>query len=449
MTDTTANLALPFIAAAQAQKHVTHNEALLLLDALVQLAVLDKDLAAPPASPQEGARWIVAAGASGAWAGQAGKIAAWQDGAWRFLSPRPGFVAFVLDEAAFYFWNGSAWTALAAAITALQNLALLGVGTSADATNPFAAKLNNVLWSARYAAEGGDGNLRYKLNKESAGNTLSLLFQTNWSGRAEIGLAGDDDFRVKVSQDGTLFKTAMIAKNADGRVTFPCGITHPDSGQPVALLLPAPVKEVWRIDAARSSTPRTYTIGSVSGSTISLTEAKVGEIFTDGMRNVAMVRIWNISKSPAEAAWVNWNNSATQLSVSNAAHIATWAAGETIRLGDPNPTGTNALNMVAIDISNYLFNNFGSVFKQKGLQIAALAQGTGSDVGLDVSGSGAVGTAFGINSLSNGGTNSAPITVFTDQSSPISNSNLLFVRESVRSATALNIVFLRVVGVYV
>jgi hypothetical protein len=252
-----------------------------------------------------------------------------------------------------------------------------------------------------------------------------------------------------VSQDGTVFKEVMVAKNADGRVTFPGGIAHSDSGQPVALLLPAPVREVWRIDAARLSTPRTYTIGSVSGSTISLTEAKVGEIFTDSMRNVAMVRIWNISKSPAEAAWVNWNNSDTQLNVSNAAHIATWAAGQTIRLGDPNPTGTNTLDMVAIDISNYLFNNFGSVFRQKGLQIAARAEGTGSDVGLDVSGSGAVNTAFGISSLSNGGANSAPITVFTDQPSPISNSNLLFVRESVRAATALNIVFLRVVGVYV
>jgi len=55
MTDT-PHLGLPTLAAAQAQKHVTHNEALHRLDALVMLAVADRDLAAPPAAPAEGDR---------------------------------------------------------------------------------------------------------------------------------------------------------------------------------------------------------------------------------------------------------------------------------------------------------------------------------------------------------------------------------------------------------
>ena len=59
--DETSNLLLPYILAAQAQKHVTHNEALRKLDALVQISVVDRDLAAPPASPAEGARYIIAA----------------------------------------------------------------------------------------------------------------------------------------------------------------------------------------------------------------------------------------------------------------------------------------------------------------------------------------------------------------------------------------------------
>jgi len=53
MSDTTTQLVLPYILAAQAQKHVTHNEALRLLDGLVQLSVLDRDLTAPPVSPRE------------------------------------------------------------------------------------------------------------------------------------------------------------------------------------------------------------------------------------------------------------------------------------------------------------------------------------------------------------------------------------------------------------
>ncbi|HWE16596.1 MAG TPA: DUF2793 domain-containing protein, partial [Hyphomicrobiaceae bacterium] len=112
--DATSNLSLPFIVAAQAQKHVTHNEALRALDAIVQLGVLDKDLSAPPGSPVEGARYIVGPAPSGAWAGQAGKIAAYQDGAWAYYAPRAGWLAWVADEDRLYAWEGSAWAALPA-----------------------------------------------------------------------------------------------------------------------------------------------------------------------------------------------------------------------------------------------------------------------------------------------------------------------------------------------
>ncbi len=77
----TPNLNLPYLDAAQAQKHVTHNDALRILDALVQPAVLSRVLTTPPGTPAEGDRYIVAASATGAWVGQDGKVAAWQDGA--------------------------------------------------------------------------------------------------------------------------------------------------------------------------------------------------------------------------------------------------------------------------------------------------------------------------------------------------------------------------------
>ena len=75
------NLALPYILAAQAQKHVTHNEAVRSLDALVHLTVLDRTRTAPPASPMDGDRHLVAASPTGAWADKATQIAAYQDGA--------------------------------------------------------------------------------------------------------------------------------------------------------------------------------------------------------------------------------------------------------------------------------------------------------------------------------------------------------------------------------
>ena len=102
----------------------------------------------------------------------------------------------------------------------MQNLALLGVGTTADATNPLSAKLNNALWTAKTVAEGGSGDLRYKMSKESAAKTLSLLLQDNSSGRAEIGLTGDDDLHFKVSADGTTWIDAMVLDRATGGVRF-------------------------------------------------------------------------------------------------------------------------------------------------------------------------------------------------------------------------------------
>lgn len=221
----TGNLGLPLLAAAQAQKHVTVNQSLRTLDALVQLAVLDRNLTAPPGSPAEGNRYIVASPATGVWAGKENQIAARQDGAWVYHTPDPGWLAWVTDESALIAWSGSAWVDVIAAIGALQNLLLLGIGTTADATNPFSAKLNKALWTAKTAAEGGDGDLRYTLNKETAGDVLSLLFQSGFSLRAEVGLLGNDDFTFKVSADGATFYDAFKIAAASGVITpLPGGI---------------------------------------------------------------------------------------------------------------------------------------------------------------------------------------------------------------------------------
>jgi hypothetical protein len=98
MSDTTTHLGLPYLLAAQAQKHVTHNEALRLLDAMVQLSVLDRTRTAPPASPADGNRHLVASGATGLWAGWDLNIAFWVDGAWIRLVPRTGWLVWVAAE---------------------------------------------------------------------------------------------------------------------------------------------------------------------------------------------------------------------------------------------------------------------------------------------------------------------------------------------------------------
>ncbi len=299
--DATSNLSLPFIMAAQAQKHITHNEALRALDAVVQLMVLDKDLNSPPGSPVEGARYIVAASPTGAWSGQADKIAAYQDGAWAFYVPREGWLAWAADEDALYVWTGSAWSAFAGgggggsldnvvedttpqlggdldgngrniglddgtAITddagneqvtfhktasavnqvGITNAAtgsapqiaaeggdtnidltlagkgsghpkaaLFGVNATADATTRFA-----VAAAASLFDHAGNGH-QHKINKNAAGDTASLLFQTASSGRAEMGTAGDDNFHFKVSADGSTWKEAIVIDRSTGAASFP------------------------------------------------------------------------------------------------------------------------------------------------------------------------------------------------------------------------------------
>ena len=109
MSDTSTHLGLPYLLAAQAQKHVTHNEALRLLDAMVQLSVLDRTRTTPPASPADGDRHLVASGATGIWAGWDLNVAFWVDSVWMRLVPRPGWLVWIAAEQVFIVWNGSAW----------------------------------------------------------------------------------------------------------------------------------------------------------------------------------------------------------------------------------------------------------------------------------------------------------------------------------------------------
>ncbi|WP_052699251.1 DUF2793 domain-containing protein [Hyphomicrobium sp. 99] len=293
----TPNLALPYILAAQAQKHVTHNEAIRALDCLVQLSVESRTLTAPPASPAEGARYVVAASPTGAWSGNAGRIAAFQDGAWTFYAPKDGWVAWVAAESALVIYAAGAWslfagsggggeggglsapvansslanmangtikgrsssgsgapedltgaqaTALLDAFTGsgashkkglvpdpgatagtakylredgswsdVSNVPLVGVNTTADATNKFAVKSAATLFD-----NAGNGH-QQKINKAAASDTASQLYQTNYSGRAEMGLTGDEDFHFKVSADGATWREAIKIDRNTGFVSFP------------------------------------------------------------------------------------------------------------------------------------------------------------------------------------------------------------------------------------
>ncbi len=96
MMDTTARLGLPLIAAGQAQKEMTHNEALVLLDLLVPGSVVATGMNMPPGAPGLGESWIVGDAPIDAWTAHAGAIAGWTSGGWRFAAPQDGMAFWVV-----------------------------------------------------------------------------------------------------------------------------------------------------------------------------------------------------------------------------------------------------------------------------------------------------------------------------------------------------------------
>lgn len=112
----TPRLGLPLIQPAQAQKHVTVNEALIRLDALANLVLEAVEAVVPPASAPEGACWAVGAGASGAWAGQEGTIAIRAGGGWVHVAPPVGLRGGLRDGTPVAF-DGTGWQVGALALT--------------------------------------------------------------------------------------------------------------------------------------------------------------------------------------------------------------------------------------------------------------------------------------------------------------------------------------------
>jgi len=216
MTET-AKLFLPYIAPSQAQKHVTHNESLRILDSLVQMRVLSDSISTPPPTPQNGDSYILPNTPAGVWASHDAELAVYEENIWAFYAPKPGWRAWVESLNEMLVFDGSAWTSLFAEPD-FQNLDQVGINTTADLTNRLSVSSPATLLNHEGAGH------QLKLNKASSTDTASLLFQTNWSGRAEMGINGSDDFSIKVSNDGATFHQGILISQSSGEVSFPSGI---------------------------------------------------------------------------------------------------------------------------------------------------------------------------------------------------------------------------------
>ena len=210
--DNTHHLQMPFIMAAQAQKHVTHNEALTALDALVQLAVDEVDVDTPPADPSEGTRMIVGSQPEDAFANHATEIAAFQDGAWNFYSPRDGWLVWSKIDSSLLVFEDGTWVNFGQSDGVFDRLA---VNTGLDENHMLALSGSSSMFSHE-----GSGH-RLIINRASPTDIASLLFQTAFEGQFEAGLFDQNSFRLKGSMDGSDFSDLLIADAENNQLFFP------------------------------------------------------------------------------------------------------------------------------------------------------------------------------------------------------------------------------------
>ena len=264
-TDRTHRLGLPYLANDQAQKHVTVNEGLRALDAVVQPSVASIGATVQPDAPAPGQAHVLGPQPSGpAWSGFAEHdLATFQDGAWTAFPPSVGLTVWAEDAGRHYVWTGTIWAATAGGggggpAAPQTRAARFGVNADADDTNRLIVKSDAVLHSHDDASGQGSGDARHVLNKAGIANTASLVFQSGFAGRAEIGLAGGDDFAVKVSADGAAFVEAIRIDRTTGAVSLPNTPASAPSGggggpETITALLRAPFTRVD--DAALAPIP--------------------------------------------------------------------------------------------------------------------------------------------------------------------------------------------------
>ncbi len=194
------------------------------------------------------------------------------------------------------------------------------------------------------------------------------------------------------------------------------------------------VISIYRNDLVRAQNPRTDVISNVAADIITLPVANAAQYFfdEDRMAGVSWLRVWNMSKSPAESAWVravpDWAGARQQLQVTDADDIIGWISGETLQLGDPEEITPG--RVIALDISPMLQNVFGKVFPQKGIYCKGGLGAALAGDSLSLSPDGSAGSFSGLtrvhvdNLFADGS-----LIVSSGVSSPVSASNLVFIRE--------------------
>jgi hypothetical protein len=126
---------LPLLSVGQAQKEITHNEALLALGLLLHPTCVAEPDDTPPVAPVVGDVFLCGANPTGAWAGQPHAMALWTESGWRFARPVEGQKVTLLPSGAEWRYLGGSWSLGIVDAAELRVGGQQVVGTRAGAIN--------------------------------------------------------------------------------------------------------------------------------------------------------------------------------------------------------------------------------------------------------------------------------------------------------------------------
>ncbi len=201
----TPRLGMPYLVAGQAQKEVTHNDALNDMDSIAQMSVINKTTATPPTSPAEGDSYIIAASPTGAWAGNANAIASYYSG-WRIKTPKTGWFAYVQAEGVFYLYDGSAWNVYKA---------LAPLGSAAAPPYSFIGDSDTGIYSpgANQVAIATGGTQRLSIDAGGTTNVVGTLATANHT------VTSNSAYAFAVGLNGTTNPALQVDASVASQVT--------------------------------------------------------------------------------------------------------------------------------------------------------------------------------------------------------------------------------------
>lgn len=251
----TPRLSMPYLIAGQAQKEISHNDALNDMDSLAQISVINKTTATPPATPAEGDSYIIAASPTGVWAGNANAIASYYSG-WRIKTPKTGWFAYVQAEAVFYLFDGSAWNVYKGVVP---------LGSAAVPSYSFIGDSDTGLYSpgANQVAIATGGVQRMSVDASGNTNVAGVLATSNHtitSNSSTALIVGPNGATNPVLQidDSTVSQNAGLKLVGGTTGTAPqLQVTSPDTNQALVFLTKGNSPFRFSNNSAAVATPNT------------------------------------------------------------------------------------------------------------------------------------------------------------------------------------------------